>query len=338
MKKYYSVVLFAVALVILSFQLWRQHPARRTELSSPAQAAVTEYSNEPIEPLPLHVSLDQRKVRLGELLFNEPALSHDNTISCASCHQLNKGGADGLAHSIGIGGAPSDINAPSVMNAAFNFKQFWDGRAGTLEEQVDGPTNHPKEMGSSWPEIIRKLSESSQYSSEFAGIYRDGISQNNVKDAIATFERSLITPNSPFDRYLRGQKNALTVEELNGYRLFKEYGCTSCHQGTNVGGNLFERFGAMKDYFAARGHTNKADLGRFNVTGDEKDKYVFKVPSLRNVALTGPYFHDGSAKTLEDAVKIMSTYQLGRSLTASDTKDIVKFLKTLTGEYKGKAL
>jgi cytochrome c peroxidase len=337
MKKYYAVTV-AVVLVILALQLWRRRQSHHAPLTLTVQAAVPAFNSEPIDPLPFNVSGDERKVKLGEQLFNEPSLSRDNSISCASCHHLNNGGTDGLPHSVGVGGAVNDVNAPTVLNAAFNFKQFWDGHAATLEEQVDGPTEHPKEMGSSWPEIIRKLNASPHYMSQFSSIYPDGISRPNIKDAIASFERTLITPNSRFDRYLRGQKDALDEDELNGYRLFKSYGCTSCHQGMNVGGNLFERFGAVRDYFHDRGNITKADLGRYNVTGNERDKYVFKVPGLRNVALTAPYFHDGSAATLEDAVKVMSTYQLGRSLTPSETKDIVKFLNTLTGEYKGKGL
>jgi cytochrome c peroxidase len=337
MKKYYAVVV-AIVLVVLSIQLWQHRQSHRPPLTLTVQAAVPEFNSEPIDPLPLNVKLDERKVKLGEQLFNEPTLSRDNSISCASCHRLNNGGADGLPHSVGVGGAVNDVNAPTVLNAAFNFKQFWDGHAATLEEQVDGPTEHPKEMGSSWAEIIRKLNSSPHYVGQFSAIYPEGISRPNIKDAIATFERSLITPNSRFDRYLRGEKDAMNEDELNGYRLFKGYGCTSCHQGTNVGGNLFERFGAVRDYFRDRGNITKADLGRYNVTGIERDKYVFKVPGLRNVALTAPYFHDGSAATLEDAVQVMSTYQLGRSLTASETKDIVKFLNALTGEYKGKGL
>ena len=295
-------------------------------------------TNEPITPLPLSIDLDQRKVALGQQLFNDAHLSRDDTISCATCHSFTKGGTDHLSHSVGIADQTGSINAPTVFNSGFNFKQFWNGRAQTLEEQVDGPTHNPLEMGSSWKQIVEKLDQSTTYVKDFNAIYPDGVQSANVRDAIATFERSLITPNSRFDRYLRGESNALTGAEREGYRLFKEYGCASCHQGINVGGNLFEKFGVMGDYFAKRGHVTETDLGRFNVTNNEADKYVFKVPSLRNVALTAPYFHDGSAERLEDAVTIMSIYQLGRPLTAGETASIVQFLKTLSGEYKGKAL
>jgi cytochrome c peroxidase len=193
-------------------------------------------------------------------------------------------------------------------------------------------------MGSEWPATIAKLNLDPYYASEFSKIYRDGIRPANVKDAIATFERSLITPNSRFDRYLKGERAALTREETDGYQKFKSYGCVACHQGVNVGGNMFERFGIMGDYFKDRGTETPADLGRFSVTGAEDDTHVFKVPSLRNVALTAPYFHDGSVTTLEQAVVIMGKYQLGVPIPDDDVALIVKFLRTLTGEYKGKAL
>ncbi len=293
---------------------------------------------EPIKPLPLEVPLDRRKVELGRKLFHEPMLSKDNTISCASCHALSQGGVDRLVQSIGINKTPGPINAPTVFNSGFSFRQFWDGRAESLEEQIEGPTRAAGEMGSTWEDILKKLRASPLYSEAFKKIYPEGVQRQNIKDAIAQFERSLFTPNSRFDKFLRGRESALTAEEKEGYRKFKQYGCSSCHQGVNVGGNMFEALGAMADYFGERGNITKVDLGRFNVTGKAEDKFVFKVPSLRNVALTAPYFHDGSAQTLEAAVKVMSKYQLGRQLSDRDVSDIVQFLKTLTGEYEGKSL
>jgi cytochrome c peroxidase len=185
---------------------------------------------------------------------------------------------------------------------------------------------------------VGKLRAIPHYAASFNAIFPDGIQPGNIKSVIAEFERSLITPNCRFDKFLRGDDSALNAKEKEGYRKFKSYGCTSCHQGVNVGGNMFETLGAMADYFAARGNVTKADYGRFNVTGKEEDRFVFKVPSLRNVALTGPYLHDGSAKRLEDAVDVMGKYQLGRSLSSEDIDEIVSFLKTLTGEFEGKAL
>jgi cytochrome c peroxidase len=293
---------------------------------------------DPIVPLPLNVSLDARKVELGEQLFNDPRLSGDGSISCAHCHNLATGGVDRLVHSRGIGGAEGGINAPTVFNSGFSFRQFWDGRAESLDDQIDGPLQHPAEMASTWPKAVTVLSQDAKYRSEFSAIYPDGIQPRNVKDAIADFERSLVTPNSRFDRFLRGDRTAMNEEELAGYRLFKQIGCISCHQGVNIGGNMYQRLGIMEDYFAARGNIDAADLGRFNVTKRELDRYLFKVPSLRNVAVTPPYLHDGSARTLEDAVKIMARYQLGEELDAGDVYKIVAFLRTLTGEYLGKPL
>jgi cytochrome c peroxidase len=293
---------------------------------------------EPILPLPLRVDLDQRKVDLGRRLFLDPRLSHDNTIFCGSCHRLDMAGTDRRNRSVGIGGAVGDVNAPTVFNSGFNFRQFWDGRAATLEDQIDGPVQNPSEMGSTWAEVVGKLNQDPSYVAPFRELYRDGIQRASIKDAIATFERSLITPNSPFDRFLNGDQTALTAEERAGYQRFKAYGCVSCHQGINVGGNMYQTFGVMADYFADRGHPTKADLGRFNVTGLESDRHKFKVPSLRNVALTAPYFHDGAAATLDQAVDIMAKYQLGRTLPPEDRRLIVRFLHTLTGVYTGRPL
>jgi cytochrome c peroxidase len=293
--------------------------------------------NEPIQPLPLEIKLDAKRVALGEKLFNDKRLSKDGTLACVSCHDLGKGGVDRAAVSTGIGGAKGPINAPTVFNSGFNFRQFWDGRAASLEEQAAGPIHNPKEMGSNWTEVLAKLNQDQALATEIKSVYADGLQPKNIQDAIATFERSLVTP-SRFDSFLRGNKTAITAEEQQGYQLFKSYGCVACHQGVNVGGNMFQVFGVMGDYFKKRGGVNDADLGRYNVTKIESDKHVFKVPSLRNVALTPPYFHDGSAATLEDAVDVMFRFQLGRAGSAKDKELIVKFLHSLTGEYKGKTL
>jgi cytochrome c peroxidase len=293
---------------------------------------------EPIQPLPEQSGIDPQKAALGALLFADKRLSHDNTISCASCHSLDKGGTDQLPHSVGIGGAIGAVNAPTVLNSGLNYKQFWNGRAETLEDQVNGPTHNPKEMGSDWPEIIGKLKQDPQYTASFAALYPEtGIAPETVRDAIAGFERTLITPDSRFDQYLRGDSSALNAEEKQGYLHFKQDGCISCHQGANIGGNMFQKFGIMGNYFADRGAMTDADLGRYAVTGREEDKYVFRVPSLRNVALTAPYFHDGTATTLPQAVEVMAKYQLGRPLEPTELVQIVKFLNTLTGKQPGGA-
>jgi cytochrome c peroxidase len=295
-------------------------------------------SMEPIHPIPLHLELDQKRVALGAQLFSDTRLSANGTVACASCHSLAHGGADEKARSIGIHGQVGSVNTLSVFNSGFNFRLFWDGRAATLEEQVAGPLLNAQEMGSNWPQLLARLRQDPKLMRVFADSYADGLTAPNLENAIATFERSLYTPNSRFDQYLRGNSQAISADEKRGYQIFKSYGCATCHQGVNVGGNMFEKFGLMADYFADRGGETKADLGRYNVTGLDEDRHVFKVPSLRLAALTAPYFHDGSARNLEDAVRVMAKYQLGRKLSADDVRLIVLFLKTLPGEYQGRPL
>lgn len=296
--------------------------------------------DEPIQPVPLETTLDERKVALGEKLFHDPRLSKNGRVSCASCHNLTeKGGADGLQYSVGVSGEEGAVNSPTVFNTAGHFIYFWDGRAETLEDQIDGPVSHPDEMATNWPAIVAKLKKDNEYSNLFNFIYQSPPTEQTIKDAIATFERSLNTPNAPFDQYLRGNEKAISPVAAQGYKYFKSFGCAACHQGQNIGGNMYQAFGVVGDYFKDRGTPmTKEDLGRYNVTGDDWDKHVFKVPSLRNIELTAPYFHDGSAKTLEEAVNIMAKYQVGRNLNEEEHNAIVEFLKTLTGEYKGKKL
>lgn len=286
-----------------------------------------------IVPLPRAHGLDPRKIALGRRLFHDRRLSRDNSVSCASCHDLSGGGDDGRARSRGIDGGVGGINAPTVLNSGYNFVQFWDGRAASLEAQVEGPLHHPKELASNWSQVLAKLGRDESYTAAFQDIYGGSPSAARVKDAIATFERALVTPDSPFDRFLRGDDDALSPAAVAGYEKFQRYGCIACHQGRGVGGNMFAKFGVMADYFAARGDLRKADYGRYNVTGRERDRHVFKVPSLRNVALTPPYMHDGSATTLAEAVNVMAAYQLGLQLPAGDVDEIVAFLESLTGEF-----
>ncbi|NBU98535.1 MAG: cytochrome-c peroxidase [Spirochaetia bacterium] len=311
------------------------------DTSLPAKSAsspVLPGNSEPIKPIPISLDLDYQKVELGEKLFFDKRLSKDNSVSCASCHDLNLGGTDKKKFSKGINNSNGSINSPTVLNAGFNFKQFWNGRAESLEEQTEGPINNPLEMGSNWNEVIAKLTSDNEYVSKFKLIYKSDIKAELIQNAIAEFERSLFTPNSRFDQYLRGDTNAIDEDELAGYNLFKNLGCSSCHQGLNIGGNMYQTFGISGDYFSDRGNLTEVDYGLYNITKNESDKFVFKVPSLRNINLTAPYLHDGSAETLEDAVRIMSIYQLGRTLSSEESEKIVKFLKTLTGELKGKRL
>ncbi len=333
-KKYILPVLLFVMAAFLAGQ-WNNFQ----EVSSldPAQdtTPLLMASSEPITPIPTEISLDLDKVALGKKLFHDPQLSKDNSTSCASCHSLTQGATDRKVKSVGVGGQLGEVNAPSIFNSGFQYKQFWDGRAETLEEQIEGPIHNDVEMASSWPQVIEKLQQSSDYTESFQALYPDGMSPDAIKDAIATFEQSLYTPNSRFDQFLRGNKSALTAKEQAGYQKFKDMGCVSCHQGVLLGGNMFQKFGVFGDYFHDRGNETKADLGRFNVTGNEEDRYAFKVPSLRNITLTPPYFHDGSAATLDEAVKIMIKYQLGREADPKDADLILQFLNTLQGDIEG---
>jgi cytochrome c peroxidase len=297
------------------------------EKEKPAVAPV-----EPLQPLPSSVAVNMDKVLLGRSLYHDTALSGDGTIACVTCHSFDHGGAEPDKTSTGIRGQIGPINAPTVLNSGYNFVQFWDGRAKDLQEQAAGPVENPIEMGSKWDEVVERLKKNQEYVSAFAKLYPDGVTKANVTDAIAEYEKSLITP-SRFDKYLLGDENAITDAEKQGYATFKEVGCTACHTGINVGGTMFQKLGLVKDYFADRGTPiTKADLGRFNVTQNEADKYFFKVPTLRNVELTSPYLHDGSRATLEETVQIMGKYQLGRDLTDAQINSIVAFLKSLTGK------
>ena len=276
--------------------------------------------------------LTPEQIELGQWLWFEPRLSRSHIITCNTCHSVGTGGADNIPTSVGHGWQHGPRNSPTVLNAVFNIAQFWDGRAATQAEQFAGPLHSPVEMASSWAQALERLSAVAEYRDAFARIYPDGITEASITDAIVSFERRLITPDAPFDRYLRGEQDAMAPDAIEGYARFKDYGCASCHQGAGIGGNMFQRFGIMGDYFADRGNINAVDHGRYNVTGREEDRHVFKVPSLRNVALTPPYFHDGSIATLDEAVRVMGRYQLGREISGEDRRLIVAFLGALTGE------
>lgn len=295
--------------------------------------------NEPIKPIPLSVPYNKELALLGRKLFFDVSLSNDNSISCSSCHILDDGGDDGKRFPIGVKGTLGTINSPTAYNTRFNFKQTWSGQFDDLSDQVDMPIQEDHEMGSTWPGLIARLYEDKDYPDMFKRIFSEPIKREHIKDAIAEFQLSLITPNSPFDKYLNGDNSAINQLEKDGYTYFKKYGCISCHQGVNVGGNMFQLFGVINNYFQERGEDiQKSDLGRFNVTGREQDKHVFKVPSLRMVEHTAPYFHDGSMNTLKEAVDAMFRYQLGRSAPEEHKDAIVAFLKTLDGIPQGESL
>ncbi|MEM8723483.1 MAG: cytochrome-c peroxidase [Cyanobacteria bacterium P01_G01_bin.39] len=343
-RKFDRVLLLALLFGLAIFAAWgiqqlrfpETKPASESESFFEIEVAV---AAEPISPIPTKVNLDPAKVDLGNQLFHDPQLSSDGSVSCATCHLLNRGGTDRLPKSVGMLGSNTGINSPTVYNSGFHFRLNWDGKAETLEEQAEGPLAAAKEMGGiGWSEVVEKLKQSPEYVEAFDDAYGSEIDPENIKNALAVFQRSLYTPNAPFDLYLKGNKNAISPQAKEGYDLFKSYGCISCHQGMLVGGNMFQSLGIFGNYFSDRGSITKSDYGKYNVTGKEEDRYVFKVPSLRNVVLTSPYFHDGNPQTLDEAIKLMGKYQLGVEIPQNDVDSMMSFLRSLTGEYQGKPL
>ena len=299
-----------------------------------------------IEPLPA-APPRTAKVDLGERLFCDPGLSADGEVSCASCHRYELALTDGKAKAQGAGRVQHAYNAPTLFNAALCPTYNWTGRFTSLEAQHDALMKNPAAMKSSWDAAVRYLHGAPGYRDAFADVYQGShacgasdeiVCEATVRDALVAFEQSLVTPDSPFDRFLRGDASALSAPAREGWALFKSAGCISCHQGPLVGGNLFQKLGVMRDYFAERGDVREADKGRFAVTGRDEDLYVFRVPSLRNVAATAPFFHDGTQAELEDAVQAMGRYQLGRELSDDDTARLVAFLRSLSGTFRGRQL
>jgi len=285
-------------------------------------------ANEPIQPIKAAKSTNADMVELGKMLFFDPRLSKSGFISCNSCHNLSMGGTDNIPTSIGHKWQQGPINAPTVLNASMNLAQFWDGRAKDLKEQAGGPIANPGEMASTHKVAVEVLQSIPQYRAHFAKAFgSDQVDIDRVTTAIAAFEETLVTPGSRFDKWLEGDKKALNAQEVEGYELFKSSGCAGCHNGPAVGGALYQKFGVHHPYKTA----SKAE-GRKAVTGKDTDLNVFKVPTLRNIELTYPYFHDGAAATLEDAVKTMGKIQLDRDFNKKEIDSIVAFLKTLTGD------
>jgi cytochrome c peroxidase len=272
---------------------------------------------EPITPIPDVRESDPLKVKLGERLFRDPRLSHDNSRSCTSCHDLDGNGASRNSLDQGLDGSMLLLNTPTIFNAALSFRLGWEGRFRSLDGQAVALLEAPHIMNTTLGEVVRKLNSDSDIRGQFEIAYGRRPDASSIVDAIATFERTLLTPGSRFDRWLRGEADALSPLEMNGYRLFKSLGCVSCHQGVNVGGNLFQRHGI------------------FHPLASPKPE-ILRVPGLRNVATTAPYFHDGSAPTLDDAVRKMGFAQLNSTLTDEQVKAIVAFLGTLTGNFRGK--
>lgn len=281
-----------------------------------------------ITPLPASIPYDKEKAMLGKQLYMDTSLSKDGKVSCNTCHDLKRYGVDNEIFSIGADGVLDEpFNSPTTFNSVFNFVQFWDGKAKNLADQAKNPFTNPKEMAlKDEAEVVKRVEANAKYKASFDKIYGQ-ITMQNITDAIAEFEKTLITPNSPFDRYLNGDENAISSQAKRGWEAFKSNGCVACHQGQNVGGTMYQKIGIFEPY------PNQENLGRYEITKIESDKMVFKVPSLRNVAKTAPYYHDGSIPTLDACVQFMAYYQLGRFLDQQTVDDIVAFLESLTGEF-----
>ncbi|NOT83666.1 MAG: cytochrome-c peroxidase [Methylococcaceae bacterium] len=276
------------------------------------------------------------KIALGQMLYHDPRLSSTGTVSCASCHNTMLGGEDNRPNSMGVNGQTGGRSAPTVWNSAFNKVQFWDGRAGSLEDQAAGPVTNPIEMGmKNWDDVVARLKTIEGYKTAFANAFgSDAITKENATKAIAAYERTLITPNSPYDKYVGGEKTALSEQQVRGMEKMAELGCTTCHSGAAFNGEgAFQKFPVTPHgFFEAKYHFSK-DKGVAEVSKKPEDEHFFKVPTLRNVALTAPYFHNGSVETLDQAVKIMAKLQLGKEPAKQEIDDIVAFLNALTGEF-----
>jgi cytochrome c peroxidase len=293
-----------------------------------SQGAMAQTGQEPIQIISPPTQINLGMVELGKKLYFDPRLSKSGFISCNSCHNLSMGGTDNLPTSIGDKWQQGPINAPTVLNSSLNVAQFWDGRAADLQAQAGGPIANPGEMAFTHVLALNVLESIPSYVREFKTVFgTDKIAINQVTAAIAEFEKTLVTPNSRFDQWLLGKKDALSAKELAGYKIFKDSGCVACHNGPAVGGNSFQKMGVVTPYKA-----NSPAEGRVAVTGKDADRFNFKVPTLRNVELTYPYFHDGAANTLAEAVDTMGRIQLGKKFTKDENEKIVAFLKTLTGD------
>lgn len=291
-------------------------------------ATAGQLRDEPIKPIEMLAVTAPEQVDLGRMLWFDTRLSKSGSLSCNSCHDLAKGGTDNIPTSIGHGWAEGPINSPTVLNSGFSLAQFWDGRAKDLKEQAGGPIANPLEMASSHEHVVKVLNSIPKYQTLFHKAFNSNsdITIEQVTTAITQFEDTLVTPNAAFDLWLKGDDAALTAQELKGYELFKSSGCVACHNGQAIGGGSFQKFGVFEQYT-----TQNLSEGRYAVTGKEQDKGWFKVPTLRNIELTYPYFHDGKVNSLAEAVNIMGRIQLNREFTTAETTDMVAFLKTLTG-------
>lgn len=301
--------------------------------AAPSPEAPAPERDDPLSPLPDAPRVDPPRAALGKKLFSTASLSSDGSVSCATCHPIDRAGADGFVHSRGANGQETALNTPTIYNVSFNFRYNWNGAYTRLEDALDAPI--ALTLGTTWSAIEGNLRAEAEWRTAFEAAYTDGVTTANIKDALSRYIDTLVTPGARFDQYLRGDTDALASDERRGYEAFKALGCATCHQGANVGGNMFQRLGVMHDYFQSRVEhggpaPGAADLGRYTATQRHSDRHVFRVPSLRNVELTPPYFHDGSVPTLELAVAEMGYVQLGKRLSDEELRLLVAFLKTLT--------
>ncbi|MCM0605477.1 MAG: cytochrome-c peroxidase [Xanthomonadaceae bacterium] len=292
-------------------------------------------------PIPKNNPQTEDKIELGRQLYFDKRLSKDNTVSCNTCHNASGSGTDNLPTSTGIKGQKGGRNSPTVLNSAFMSVQFWDGRAKSLEEQAKGPLTNPIEMGmENHDEVVKRVKADPKYIEQFTKVFgKNRVNIDNIARAIASFERTLITPNSPFDQFMKGNKNALTAEAQRGMKKVQEVGCMACHMGPNFAGptlpegtGFYQKFPMIADAEIEKKYEFSKDQGRYEVTKNENDRNLFRVQSWRNIALTAPYFHNGKVKDLGEAVRVMAKTQLGRTLTKDEISDIVAFLKSLTGD------
>ncbi|WP_294966005.1 cytochrome c peroxidase [Sulfurimonas sp.] len=289
--------------------------------------SLTLFASEPISPIPTNIKVNLAKAKLGKKLFCDTILSKDNSTACVSCHNLSKGGADSNVVSSGYAHNKGNIQSPTVFNSRYNFKQFWNGRAGNLTEQADGPINNPDEHNMDPQTIEERVNNSQEYKKLFKEVYSTSyITYKQVLESIVEFENALTTPNSRFDKFLRDEIQ-LTKDEKDGYIIFKQYGCITCHNGINIGGNSFQKMGTFLDYEMQDDYPDRS-----KITKNPNHKNVFKVPTLRNISKTAPYFHDGSAKNLKEALTIMAKHNLGIKFETEEVEKIISFLKTLDGE------
>jgi cytochrome c peroxidase len=295
-------------------------------------------------PAPADNAITPAKIELGKMLYFDPRLSADGTISCNSCHNVMSDGADGRPVGVGVRGQRGGRGSPTVWNSAYNTVQFWDGRAASLEDQAKGPLTNPIEMGMpNHDEVMKRVNKIPGYVSAFKKAFpkeQNPVTIDNLAKAIATYERTLVTPNSPFDKYIKGNKKALTAQQVKGMKLVEEIGCTSCHTGENFNGEgmkmgegNYQPFPQIPGSSFDKMYDLLSDKGRFEVTKKDEDKNHWRVPTWRNVALTAPYFHNGKVKTLDEAVRVMGKTQLGMDLSDAQVADIVAFLNSLTGEF-----